>query len=51
MSTVNRIYEKKGEIGKNQLKDIAKRNHLELSMLIDHCLGEGLNVVNFGGYY
>lgn len=49
METVNRIHRNMGSIGKNQIKDIAKRNDLRMDMLLDHCIHQGLNIENFGG--
>ena len=48
MISINRINERLGKVGKNQIKKIAKANHVPFDLLLEHCRVEGnLNMVNF----
>ena len=48
MITVNRLYDKQGYIGKNQLKAIANRNNLNHIDLIYYVENLDYKVTNFG---
>ncbi len=49
MTTIMRIHENLGMIGKNQIKQIAKYNHLPYVSLLKFVQREGLVVVNYTG--
>ena len=48
MVSINRLHDNLGAIGKNQIKKIARRNHIPFDLLLSHCYEKELNVVNFG---
>ena len=48
MITVNRIHNKMGYIGRNQLRKIAHQNDIPPNILIEHCEKQKLNLRNFG---
>ena len=47
MVSINRIHDKLGMIGRNQIKRFAKGNEVPYDALLEHVLEEGLNVVNY----
>jgi len=47
MVSINRIHSKLGFVGKNQIRKIAKVNDVPSRELIDFCLEQGLNLVEF----
>lgn len=47
MVSINRIHSRLGDVGKNQIKMIAKRNGVPFDLLLEHCRVSGLNIVNF----
>ena len=48
MVSINRLHENLGEVGKNQIKNIAKRNRIPYDLLLNHCYEQNLKIVNFG---
>ena len=48
MVSINRLHDNMGQVGKNQIKMIAKRNGVPFDLLLEHCRVSGLNIVNFG---
>ena len=49
MSTITRIHDNIGMIGRNQIKSIAKRNGLPYDALLREVKGRGFEVVNYTG--
>ncbi|WP_405285995.1 hypothetical protein [Methanobrevibacter sp.] len=48
MVTVNRINNRLGKIGKNQIRKIAKSNQVPFDLLLENCrVTDGINIVNF----
>lgn len=47
MVSINRVHEKLGSVGKNQIKRFAKSNGVPFDLLLEHCRVSGLNIVNF----
>ena len=45
--TINRIYDKLGFVGKNQIIQIAKQHNLDEDLLIDKCVKSNIKVVKF----
>lgn len=48
MVSINRIHDKLGQIGKNQIKMLAKNNGVPFDLLLEHCRVSGLNIVKYG---
>ena len=48
MVSINRINERLGHVGKNQIKNFARKNGVPFDLLLEHCRVSGLNIVNFG---
>ena len=47
MVSINRLHNNLGAVGKNQIKNIARRNHIPYDLLLSHCYEQELNIVNF----
>jgi len=47
MVSINRMNERAGQVGKNQIKRIAKANKVPFDLLLEHCRVSNINVVNF----
>lgn len=47
MISITRINERLGCIGKNQIKNIARKNSIPFDLLLEHCRVSDLNIVNF----
>lgn len=47
MASLNRMHERLGVIGKNQISYIAGSNKLEFHRLKEECEKEGMNIVPF----
>jgi len=47
MVMVNRLQEKYGGVGRNQIRNIARNNDVPAEELEEHCISLGLEVVNF----
>ena len=47
MDTVQRIHERLGFVGKNQLKNISKQQQVSFDVLVGSVINEGLNLVNY----
>lgn len=47
MVPLNRLHENLGCIGRNQIRNIARKNDVPALELEEHCRESGLNVVNF----
>ena len=48
MVSINRINDRLGKIGKNQIKNIARANKVPFDLLLENCRVDGsLNIVNF----
>ena len=47
MVSINRINERLGKVGKNQIKRMAKKNGVPFDLLLEHCRVSDLNIVNF----
>ena len=48
MISINRLYTNLGEVGKNQIKNIARSNHIPYDLLLNHCYEQNIKIVNFG---
>ena len=48
MVSINRLNDKLGCVGKNQIKRIAKSNGVPFDLLLEHCRSCDLNIVNYG---
>ncbi|MFR8879517.1 MAG: hypothetical protein ACLVGV_07730 [Methanobrevibacter smithii] len=47
LNAINRIHERLGCVGKNQIKNISKQQQVPFEGLIDCVINEGLNLVNY----
>lgn len=47
MVSLNRLNSKLGGVGRNQIRNIARKNDVPALELEEHCINLGLNVVNF----
>lgn len=47
MVSINRINERLGKVGKNQIKNFARKNCVPFDLLLEHCKQSDLNIVKF----
>lgn len=47
MVSINRINERLGHVGKNQIKNFARKNGVPFDLLLEHCRQSDLNIVKY----